>query len=1165
MTCAACGASNSPGRKFCGECGARLAVSCPACGAPNEPDVKFCGECGNPLVAEAPATRPDPAAERRLVSVLFVDLVGFTTISESRDPEEVRELLSRYFDTARRLVSLYGGTIEKFIGDAVMAVWGTPVAQEDDAERAVRAALDLTEAVAGSADAPGLRARAGVLTGEAAVTLGATGQGMVAGDLVNTASRIQSAAPPGAVLVGEATRRATAAAIAYESAGLQEVRGKSEPLQLYRALRVVASRGGHVRSSGLEAPFVGRDRELRLVKDLFHATSEEGRAHLLSVVGVAGVGKSRLSWELEKYADGLIDTVWWHRGRCPAYGEGVTYWALAEMVRMRAGIAEGEEPASAAIKLRAAVERHVADREEREWIEPRLAHLLGLEEGAVHEREDLFAAWRLLFERLAEIHPVVMVFEDLQWADMSLLEFVDHLLEWARDRPLFILTLARPEFFDRRPGWGGGHRTFTTVALEPLSREAMEDLLHGLAPGLPDELRSSILERAEGIPLYAVETVRMLLDRGLLVERHGRFEPASSITDLEVPETLHALIAARLDGLDGNERRLVQEAAVLGKTFSLQAVCAVSGLAAEDVEPVLRALVGKEVLLLQSNPRSPERGQFGFLQDLVRRVAYETLSRKERKTLHLAAAVYLDGLSVDEGEMVQVVASHYLDANALAPDAADAPEIRERAVDALSRAGERTASLGASGDAERHFEQAAEMAADPIRRALLLERAGEMAWAASRNEQAVAHYEAALGLLEPAGQSHPAARVSARLAEIQWDLGHIEEGLHRMERSFEVLKDDPPDEDLATLAAQLGRLYFFHGDLDAALGPLETALAMAESLWLPAVLSEAINTKAVLLGARGRYEEGLALYRHALELALEHDVPAAAFRAFFNLGHELSMRDRHDEALELSRRGVALARKLGNRQYELNLLGPMAAALVMKGDWDAALEHFQPVHEAGYTAGMIGLSRTMTMFVKLAINRGEVALARERAGLLEVPGTSGGVLERIDYRTSMAIVLQAEGDHAGAIEAAEASWAAGTPVGHRHEGTREAWLVAMESALALGETQRAQTLLADLEGRPAPELSPYMRGHAHRFRARLGAPDRAEAELATAIGLFREIDAPFPLAVALLERAEALETAGRREDTEELLQEARAIFDRLKARPWLDRVARLRAPAAPVA
>ena len=628
--------------------------ACASCGAPYEEGHAFCEDCGARLDAE-PATpasaRPsvtapkpsEPVSERRLVSVLFADLVGFTSLSESRDAEEVRELLSRYFETCRQLIERYGGTVEKFIGDAVMAVWGTPVTNEDDAERAVRTALDLVDAVNAlgiDLGAPELNARAGVLTGEASVNLASRGEGMVAGDLVNTAARVQGTAEPGSVLVGEATRRATEAAVVYADAGQHELKGKTEPVHVWRALRVTAGRGGLMRSEGLEPPFVGRSRELRLVKDLFHACTDERQSHLVQVTGIAGIGKSRLGWEFFKYMDGLERLFFWHRGRCLAYGEGVTYWAVAEMVRGRAGILEGEDRLSAITKLHQAVETYVADPAERKFVEPRLTHLLGLEDRIASDKTDLFAGWRLFFERLAEQNPVLMVFEDLQWADASLLEFVDYLLEWSRAYPIFVMTLARPD--GAAASLAASRRNATSIYLDPLPGDAMEQLLAGLVPGLPEPLKVKILGQAQGVPLYAVETVRMLLDRGLLVQEGPVYRPAGEIDALEVPETLHALIAARLDGLQPDERRLVQDASVLGKTFRPQALAVLSGVDEGELEPRLASLVPKELLSVQTDPRSPERGQYGFLQELVRTVAYETLSRRDRKQKHLAAAGYLE-------------------------------------------------------------------------------------------------------------------------------------------------------------------------------------------------------------------------------------------------------------------------------------------------------------------------------------------------------------------------------------------------------------------------------------------------------------------------------------------------------------------------------------------
>ena len=440
-------------------------------------------------------------AERRLVSVLFADLVGFTTRSEDRDPEETRELLSRYFEVARRIVEGHGGTVEKFIGDAVMAVWGAPTAHEDDAERAVRSALAIVAGVGSIADGDvPLHARAAVLTGEAAVTVGAEGQGMVAGDMVNTASRLQSVAQPGTVLVGEATYRATSNAISYEPAGERVLKGKTAPVPAWRAVAVVARRGGSGRASTLEPPFVGREDELQQLKDLFDATGRERKPRLVTVIGQAGIGKSRLAWEFEKYLDGVVETAYWHEGRTPAYGEGISYWALAEMVRLRAQITEGEDAASARPKLTAMLEQFVDDPEERRFVEPRLAGLLGLAELPSDGREELFAAWRTLFERIAAQAPTVLVFVDLHWADQGLLDFVEDLLAWARTSPIFVVALARPELLERRPDWGSAVRSVTRINLEPLAAPEMAQLLDGLVPGLPEQAVTRIVERSEGIP-----------------------------------------------------------------------------------------------------------------------------------------------------------------------------------------------------------------------------------------------------------------------------------------------------------------------------------------------------------------------------------------------------------------------------------------------------------------------------------------------------------------------------------------------------------------------------------------------------------------------------------------------------------------------------------------
>ena len=1162
MICSSCGTENAGTAKFCSECGSPLARTCASCGSANAPTARFCNECGEALRGEAAigtratSATSTPVAERRLVSVLFVDLVGFTTASEARDAEDTRELLTRYFDVARTTITRYGGTVEKFIGDAVMAVWGAPVAQEDDAERAVRAALELAATVPGLD--PSLRARAGVLTGEAAVTVGAEGQGMVAGDLVNTASRVQSVAEPGSVLVGESTKRASEAAIAYRDAGEHELKGKAEPVQLWRAVRVVAGAKGALRSTGLEGPFVGRERELRLVKELFHGSADEKRAQLVLVTGIAGIGKSRLAWEFEKYIDGLVGDIFWHRGRCLSYGEGVAYWALAEMVRMRCGIVEDEEPDAARTKLHLALEEYLLDTEERQWVEPRLAHLLGLEEGSPGDQENLFSAWRILFERLAEQSPTVLVFEDLQWADEGLLDFLEYVLDWSRGHPLFVLALARPEFADKRPSWGAGKRSFTSLYLEPLSPEAMNDLLTGLVPGLPDDLRRRILERAEGVPLYAVETVRMLLDRGLLTRDGDAYRATDAVETLEVPETLHALVAARLDALSAEERRLVECGAVLGKTFTKQGLAAVSGTAEAELDVLLAGLLGKEILSVQADPRSPERGQYSFLQDIVKRVAYETISKRERKAKHLAVAEFLGSAwSAEEDEIAEVLAAHYLDAYHAAPEDPDAGELRSKAFDTLVRAAERAASLGATSEAQRAFERACELTEEELTQAELRERAGMMAYGGGRVDEGAAHFERSVALFEEVGATHPAARVSARLAEISWDRGRIEQGLESMDRAFEVLSTEEPDADLAALAAQIGRFSFFSGEGHRALERVEYALEVGEQLVIPEIISQALNTKGVVLFARGRTTEGVALIRLALEVALEHDKPSAALRAYYNLADTSVQLDRLHESADLVREGLSFARRVGNRYWEWSFLG-VAYSIFAVGEWDEVLARDEGLPREDWRQARIAFAALLTPIVPVLVHRGELEEAERHVRRFAELEESADQQEQGQVHFAKATLLFAEGRHAESLRDAEVALETRHANGMTYEAVKESLVLAVEAALRLGDRERADELLAMVDALPPGGSPRFLRAHAQRFRARLSA-DAPESErlFTSATELFRELGYLFYLAVTLLEYGEWLTSQDRPDEAGPFLVEAREAFERLEATPWLERAARV--------
>jgi tetratricopeptide (TPR) repeat protein len=966
---------------------------------------------------------------------------------------------------------------------------------------------------------------------------------------------VQALAPPGSVLVGAGTQRATEQAVVYEPAGSHELKGKTGLVPLWRALRVVSGGRGALKSEGLEAPFVGRDREFRLLKELFHASAEEGRAHIVSVTGIGGIGKSRLLWEFFKYMDGLPQTTLWHRGRCLAYGEGVTYWALADMVRMRCRIAEDEDPSSALGKLQATLTEYLLDEEERRFVEPRLAHLLGLEERQARGQEELYGAWRLFFERLADTDPVAMVFEDMHWADPSLLDFVEYLLEWSRDHPLYVITLARPELLERRPTWGAGSRTFTAMYLEPLPEGAMQGLLAGLVPGLPQELRDQILARAEGIPLYAVETVRMLLDRGLLVQEGTVYRPVGPIETLEVPETLHALIAARLDGLSAEERRLLQDGAVFGKTFTRQALAAISGLDESQLEPLLAGLVRKEVLSIQADPRSPEHGQYGFLQDLVRRVAYETLSKRERKTRHLAAAAQLERAFASEQEVVEVLASHYVAAYEAAPDDTDADEIKHRAAHLLARAGERAASLAASEEAAHYFEQAASMEEDPLEQARLIERSGEMALRAGRTEQAQARFEQALALFGAAGERHQAARLTARLGEVEWRRGQLEAALERMTRAWDELEGEEPDVDIAALAAQIGRLHVMKGELAAGSERLETALELAESLWLPEVLAEALNTTGVIATFGSRLEQAQALIKRALELALEYELPAPALRAFNNLGDLLHRRDRCEDATVQLEQGIAYARRVGDRNYEQTLVGELSWSLALTGRWPEALALLNQIPEER----LVELNPTFLIALpEPLVAQGRLEEARHLLSLHARHEDSTDIQQRTCFRAAEAVVLHAEGKEREALAAADEALTAMLPIRPSDQTVKVAFPQALEAALALGERARAEQLLAIIKALPAGRLAPSLRAHADRFLARVAAQDgetrKAERGFGAAAATFREHGMPFWLAVTITEHGEWLIAEDRVAEAEPLLAEARETFERLGAAPWLARL-----------
>ncbi len=677
-------------------------MTCPQCGEENPERARFCLACGQPLEVAAPA-----GEERKVVSVLFVDLVGFTSRSDRADPEDVRATLRPYHERVKADIERFGGTVEKFIGDAVMAVFGAPVAHEDDAERAVRSGLRVLETIEElREEGLELSVRAAVTTGEAVVALGARperGEGIVTGDVVNIAARLQSAAPVGGVLVDEATMRSTETAITYESLDPVVAKGKADPIPVWRATHA-RSRVGQPEAA-MHTPFVGREHERTMLLETFLRAEREGSVQLVTVVGEPGIGKSRLVTELRTTLDDRPDIVTWRHGRCLPYGEGITFWALGEIVKAEAGILESDDQHLAASKLRETVAGLFEDESERAWFDSRLGPLVGAGgDGAAVSRDEAFTAWRRFLEALAAKRPCVLVVEDLHWADDALLEFLEHLLDWSMPVPLFLLCTARPELHERRPSWGGGKRNATTISLSPLSREESGRLLQVLLDRtlLPAEVQAALLERAGGNPLYAEQFARMLAERG-------------DVEGLAVPETVHALVAARLDTLRPELKALLHDAAVVGRVFWSGAAAVVGGRERDGVRRDLNELVHREFVRPVRVSAIEGEEEFAFWHALVRDVAYQQIPRSPRAEKHLAAARWVEQTAEERvADHAEILVYHYGEAFDLTR-AAGTEDVgdRPRAHPFPLLAGDRASHLDTSA-AEAFFRRALDLSGDDV-------------------------------------------------------------------------------------------------------------------------------------------------------------------------------------------------------------------------------------------------------------------------------------------------------------------------------------------------------------------------------------------------------------------------------------------------------------------
>ena len=1141
---------------------------CVGCGAEAAAGAHFCAYCGRVL----PERSGGLAEERKVITVLFCDLVGSTGRADGADPEDVMATLRPYHSRLRSELERYGATVEKFIGDAVMAVFGAPVAHEDDAERAVRAGLRIHEAMKElNAEQPGLdlEVRVGIATGEVVVSLAARpeiGQHFVAGDVVNVAARLQHAAPPGAVVVGGLTQRLTRDSVGYESLPPAVVRGKSEPLELWKAVGVRARAAAEILPSA--TPLIGRQAELVALQSALHRATWEPGVQLVTITGEPGVGKSRLVGEFHAWITGQPDLVGWRQGRCLPYGEGAGFWALGEVVKAQAGILESDDGAEAGEKLATAIDAVATADETRAWLQSRLGPLVGLTGpsgagGHPRSQQETFTAWRLFLEAVARDRPLVVVVEDVHWADPVLLEFIEHLVAWSEGAAILVVVTARPEVYERSPAWGGGRRNATTVALGPLTAGETGQLLAALLAevSLPAEMQTTLAERVGGNPLYAEQFARLIADRGLLTGG-GAGPGLVPAETLPLPDTVAALIAGRLDGLPAERKALLGDAAVLGRVFWSGGVVAVGGRGEPDVRIALRELSRAEFVRRVPLSSVADQDEYSFWHALLRDVAYGSLPRQARAAKHLAAARWLEELAgARVADYAELLAYHYQTALECTQDAGDqarAAELAEPAARYLVMAGDRAFDLAAA-TAPAHYRRALDLipAGSPARGAVLVKH-GRACWAAGQPDEPERSLREAIAEFERHGDIRAIGNAMTYLANARYASRGAAAAIEVLDRAIALLRQESPGNELADACAYSALIHEVTGRSEEALALANEAFGAADPR------SEA---RAAALRSRGIARcflgdlAGLEDCREAVRLATSFGNPILVAGYQADLAENVWMIEGPRAAIPLSQAAVKAAGQNGDRGRAACFRAEGLRLLYDLGDWDellrASAEIGQVLTDTGhhYWAVMQDSIRALALAWQ-----GEVEAAQAAQIHLLTRARKFKDFQILAPALTAAAVTHLAAGHPGKalrpvteLQAAVTDSSSWFWVPHLPDLTR--------ACVAAGKPSTAEILI-----NRAPATTP-------RHRLSLLT---AKATLAEARGAIREAKRMHQEAAAgwseyghLFEHGRTLAALGRctlelgEPNAEKALTAATAIFSRLQAKPLLANTQRLLGQANP--